>query len=63
MFKKGQVLIHSEGASLDTIMNISAKEGKMYELKGIPVHGSKGILEHGSMLVIEDEEQEAPKGE
>ena len=61
LFKKGQVLTHSEGASPDTAVSIGVREGKMYRLKSIPVHGSKGILDHGSMSVIENEEQLAPK--
>ena len=35
----------------------------MYRLQGKPVGGSKMILDHGLMSVIEDKEQEAPKGE
>lgn len=44
LFRKGQVLIHSEGASPDTTMSIGVNEGKMYTLKGIPIHGSKVLI-------------------
>jgi hypothetical protein len=63
LFQKGQVLIHSEGAIPDTTVNIGVREGRVYRLQGNPVRGSKGILDHGSMSVTEDEEQEALKGE
>jgi hypothetical protein len=63
LFKKGQALIHSEGAIPDTTVTISVKEGKIYRLQGMHVHGSKEILDHGSMSVAEDKEQEASKGE
>jgi hypothetical protein len=32
MFKKGQVLIRTEGASLDTTMSIGVREGNLYRL-------------------------------
>jgi hypothetical protein len=32
MFKKGKVLIHPEGANLDTTMSIGVREGKLYKL-------------------------------
>jgi hypothetical protein len=56
LFQNEQALIHSEGASLNIAMSIGVREGK-------PVSGSKGILDHGSMSMAEDEEQEASKGE
>ena len=37
MFKKGQVLIHLEGASPDTKVVIGVREGSLYRLKGKPV--------------------------
>jgi hypothetical protein len=63
LFQNGQVFMHSEGASPDTTINIGVREGRVYRLQGKPVRGSKGILDHGSMSVTEDEEQEASKGE
>jgi hypothetical protein len=42
---------------------LGVREGKVYRLQGKSVGGSKGILDHGSMLVTEDEELEALKGE
>jgi hypothetical protein len=44
-------------------VSIGVREGRLYRLQGQPVRGSKGILDHGSMSVTEDEEQEALKGE
>jgi hypothetical protein len=44
-------------------VSIGVKEEKLYKLQGKPVGGSKGILDHGSMLVTEDNEHEALKGE
>jgi hypothetical protein len=49
--------------ALTQTVSIGVREGKVYRLQGKPVGGSKGILDHGSMSVTEDEEQEAPKGE
>jgi hypothetical protein len=63
MIKKVKVLIRLEGASPDTTMSIGIREGRLYRLLDKPVHGSKGILDHGSMSVTKDEEHEAPKGE
>jgi hypothetical protein len=37
-FKKGKVLIHPKGDSLDTIMRIGVREDKLYELKGNSVY-------------------------
>jgi hypothetical protein len=34
MFKKGQVLIHLEGAIPDTRLSIGVREGNLYKLKG-----------------------------
>jgi hypothetical protein len=62
-FQRGKVLICSEGAIPDTTMSIGVREGRLYRLQGQPVRRSKGILDHGSMSVTEDEEQEASKGE
>jgi hypothetical protein len=62
LFQNGQLLIHSEGASPNTVVSIGVREGKVYRLKGKPVSESKGILDHGSMSVAEDEKQEALKG-
>jgi hypothetical protein len=42
-------------------VSIGVREGKVYMLEGNFVRGSKGILDHGSMLVIEDKEKEASK--
>jgi hypothetical protein len=58
----GQVLIWSKGSDLDSARVLGVKEGNVYRLQGKPVSGSKGVLDHGSMSVVEDEEQEAPKG-
>jgi hypothetical protein len=55
-FQRGKVLICSEGAIPDTTMSIGVREGRLYRLQGQPVRGSKGILDHGSMSVTEDEE-------
>jgi hypothetical protein len=63
VIKKGQVLICPEGASPDTVVSIGVKESRLYRLQGKHIHGSKGILDHGSMSVTEDEEQKAPKRE
>jgi hypothetical protein len=60
-FEDGQVLI-PKGSDLDSARVLGVREGKVYRLQGKPVSGSKGILDHGSMSVAEDEEQEAPKG-
>jgi hypothetical protein len=48
--------LHSKEASLDTTLSIGVKEGKVYELQGKLVIGSKGILDHGSISVAEDKE-------
>jgi hypothetical protein len=42
LFKKGQVLIHSEGASPDTTMSIGVREGKVYRLQGMLFMGPRG---------------------
>jgi hypothetical protein len=63
LFQNGQVPIHSEGANPDTAVSIGVRKGKVNTLQGEPVSGSKGILDHGSMSVAEDKEQEALKGE
>jgi hypothetical protein len=44
-------------------VRIGVKYGKLYVLQGHSVRGSKGILDHGSMSVTQDMEQEALKGE
>jgi hypothetical protein len=44
-------------------VSIGVREGKIYRVQGMHVHGSKGILDHGSMSMAKDKEQEAPKGE
>jgi hypothetical protein len=48
---------------IDSTRVLGVREGKVYRLQGMPVDQSKGILDHGSMSMTEDEEQEAPKGE
>jgi hypothetical protein len=63
LFQNGQVFMQSERASADTTVNIGVKEGRVYRLQGKPVGRSKGILDHGLMLVTKDPEQEALKGE
>jgi hypothetical protein len=55
--------MHLEGAIPHTTVSLGVREGRVYRLWGKPVGGSKGILDHGLMLVTEDEEQEASKGE
>jgi hypothetical protein len=45
------------------VITIGVREERIYRLHGKPVRISKGILDHGSMLVIEDEEQEDMNGE
>jgi hypothetical protein len=45
MFKDGQVLIRSEGASLDATVRLGIRKGMMYRVLGQPVVGSKGILD------------------
>jgi hypothetical protein len=62
-FKDGRVLIRSKESNIDSAQVLGVKEGEVHRLQGKPVGGSKGILDHGSMSVTEDEEQEAPKGE
>ena len=49
MFEDGQVLICSEGATLDATMRLGIREGMMYKELGQPVVGSKGILDQRSM--------------
>jgi hypothetical protein len=56
LFSERKVLICSEGAIPDTTMSIGVREGRLYRLQGHPIGGSKGILDHGSMSVAEDEE-------
>ena len=34
LFQKGQVFMRLEGASLDTIINIGVREGRVYRLQG-----------------------------
>jgi hypothetical protein len=62
-FQRGKVLICLDGARPDTTFNIGVRENRLYRLQGHPVRRSKGILNHGSISVTEDEEQEALKGE
>jgi hypothetical protein len=61
-FQKGKVLISLKRASSQTAISIGVREGELYRLLGQHVRGSKGILDHVSMSVTEDEEQEALKG-
>jgi hypothetical protein len=61
-FEDGWVLIRQRDLT-DSTQVLGVREGKVYRLQGNLVGGSKGILDHGSMLVREDEEQEASKGE
>jgi hypothetical protein len=61
--RHGWVLIRSKGSGIGLAQVLSVREGKVYKLQGNPVGGSKGILDHRSMSVTEDEEQEALKGE
>jgi hypothetical protein len=63
LFKKWKVLIHPKGAIHDTTMRIGFREGNIYKLQGMLVHGSKDIFDHGSMSVAKVKEQEALKGE
>lgn len=56
LFQDEHVLTYSEGATPDKRVSIGVREGKMYKLQGKPIGGSKGILDHGSMLVTKDEE-------
>jgi hypothetical protein len=53
MFEDGQVLICSEGATLDATVRLGIREGMMYRVLGQPVVGSKGILDQRSMSVVE----------
>jgi hypothetical protein len=62
MFVDGQVLIHSEGATLDAAVRLGIKKGMMYRLLGQPMDESKGILDSRSVLVLE-REQVARKSE
>jgi hypothetical protein len=62
-FKDGQVLIWLKGSDIDSAQVLGVREGKVYSCRAKPVGGSKGILDHGSMSMTEDEEQEALKGE
>jgi hypothetical protein len=62
-FQDGRVLIQPKGSNIDSTRFLGVREGKVYWLQGKPVGGSKGILDHGSMSVTKDEEQEALKGE
>jgi hypothetical protein len=55
LFQDRQVFMHSEGAIPDTVVDIGVRESRVYRLLGEPVGGSKGILDHGSMLVTKDE--------
>jgi hypothetical protein len=55
-FGDGQVLIQSKGSDIDSARVLGVREGKVYRLQAKLVGGSKGILDHGSMLVTEDEE-------
>jgi hypothetical protein len=48
-FQRGKVFVHSEGVILDTKVSIGVREGMLYRLKGQPIRGSKGILDHGSI--------------
>jgi hypothetical protein len=61
-FEDGRVLIWLKGSDIDSARVFGVREGKVYRLQGELVGGSKGILDHGLMLLIEDEE-EAQKGE
>ena len=61
MFVDGQVLIRSEGATLDVTVRLGIKKGTMYRLLGQPVCESKGILDLGS--VLSEREQDAWKSE
>ena len=63
LFKKGQVFMRSKRANFDIVVNIGVREGRVYRLQGQLVRGSKGILDHGSMLVTKDEEKEDLKGD
>jgi len=62
-----QVLFHRvtkwRHCFLETIVNISVREGRIYRLQGNPIRGYKVILDHGLISMIEDEEKEALKGE
>jgi hypothetical protein len=57
------VLVWPKGSNIDLAFVLGVREGKVYNLQGKPVGGSKGILVHGSMLVAEDKEHESSKGE
>jgi hypothetical protein len=52
LFKKGHVLIHSKGFIPNTTMSIGVREGKIYRLEGMHIHGYKRIFDHGSMSVV-----------
>jgi hypothetical protein len=51
MFEDGQVLIRSEGATLDAAMRLGIREGMMYKVLGQPIVGSKEILDQRSVSV------------
>jgi hypothetical protein len=53
MFEDGQVLIRSEGATLDATVRLGIREGMMYRVLGQLVVGSKGILDQRSLSVAE----------
>jgi hypothetical protein len=55
-FQRGKVLIHPEGDIPNTIVIIEVREGRLYRLQGNNVRGSKKILDHGLMSLVEDEE-------
>jgi len=56
-FQNRQVFIHLEGATQDIAISLGVKNGKLYNLQSHPISRSKGILDHGLMLVIEIEQK------
>jgi hypothetical protein len=50
MFVDGHVLIQAKGAALDAALRLGIKQGMMYRVLGQPVGGSRGILDHRSVL-------------
>jgi hypothetical protein len=60
-FPRGKVLIHIEESIPDTEVTIGVRYDKLYRLQGNRVGGSKEILDHGSMLVKEDEDKKGMK--
>jgi hypothetical protein len=53
MLEYGNVLIQLKGVSLDEVVRFGIKKGMMYMVLGQHVVGSKGILDHRLVSMVE----------